>query len=183
MSRFRCIAMDPPWPERGGGKCKRGADRHYKVRGKTGIRDLILGADVWCPATHAHLYMWVTNNHLLDGLWLVDQLGFRYVTNLNWPKDRYGIGQYFRGQHELCLFSVRGNGLHPSVMTKRRDLSTSPPHLITHVRDENNRRVHSAKPEYYRKLMQARSKGPRLEMFARGEAPRGWTFWGDQIAA
>lgn len=182
MGPFRCIAMDPPWPERGSGKCKRGADRHYRVRGKQAICDIILSAPVWHPAEHAHLYMWVTNNYLESGLWLVRALGFRYITNLNWPKDRYGIGRYFRGQHELCLFAVRGKGLHPSVMTDRRDLSTSPPHLIGHVRDERGKRVHSAKPAYYRELMEARSKGPRLEMFAREQAP-GWTCWGDQLAA
>lgn len=27
---YRTVYLDPPWPERGGGKSKRGADRHYK---------------------------------------------------------------------------------------------------------------------------------------------------------
>lgn len=178
MRRFRCIAMDPPWPERGAGKCKRGADRHYKLSGKKAIRDVILGAEVWRPATHAHLYMWVTNNYLLDGLWLVDQLGFRYVTNLCWAKPRYGLGQYWRHQHELLLFAVRGQGQHPSVMTKRRDLSS----LVgaDHMRDEKNRRIHSAKPHEFYDLIEARTKGPRVELFARGGARPGWQVWGDE---
>ena len=180
--KYRCVAMDPPWTERGAGKCKRGADRHYKVMGKTRIRDAILGADVWNIATHAHLYCWVTNNKLKDGLWLVEQLGFRYVTNLDWPKNRFGIGQYFRGAHELCLFAVRGDGFHPSVITKRKDLPSSPLETVPHVKDEKGKIVHSAKPEYFRKLMEQRTRGPRLEMFARRKV-RGWTTWGDQLAA
>lgn len=180
--QFRCIAMDPPWAERGSGKCKRGADRHYPVMGKTRIRDTVLSADVWRPAKHAHLYLWATNNKLVDALWLMDQLDFRYVTNVVWAKASFGLGQYFRGQHELLLFGVRGDGQHPSVLTKRRDLPTCPG-LIDHVRDGANRKVHSAKPAAFRRLIERRSKGPRLEMFARGTAPRGWTFWGNQVAA
>lgn len=173
--------MDPPWAERGSGKCKRGADRHYKLMGKTRIRDAILGADVWRPAKHAHLYCWVTNNKLVDGLWLVEQLGFRYVTNIAWAKPSFGLGRYFRGQHELMLFAVRGDGLHRSVMKKSRNLPTCI--MSDHVRNENNRKVHSAKPQAFRDLIERRSRGPRLEMFARGGAPSGWTFWGDQATA
>ena len=28
---YRTLYADPPWPERGGGKIKRGADRHYAL--------------------------------------------------------------------------------------------------------------------------------------------------------
>jgi hypothetical protein len=31
MKHYRIICADPPWAERGGGKCKRGADRHYPL--------------------------------------------------------------------------------------------------------------------------------------------------------
>jgi hypothetical protein len=30
-SKYRVIYADPPWPEYGGGKIKRGADRHYPL--------------------------------------------------------------------------------------------------------------------------------------------------------
>ncbi len=40
--KYKCVTMDPPWLERGGGKCKRGADRHYPfARGERS------GWDVW----------------------------------------------------------------------------------------------------------------------------------------
>lgn len=31
MKKYKTIYVDPPWMERGGGKIKRGADRHYKL--------------------------------------------------------------------------------------------------------------------------------------------------------
>src|SRR5690606_18201505 len=38
---YGCAAMDPPWPERGGGKSKRGADRHYPLLGVPQIVELV----------------------------------------------------------------------------------------------------------------------------------------------
>jgi N6-adenosine-specific RNA methylase IME4 len=175
---FQTILMDPPWNERGAGKCKRGADRHYKLMGKKRIRDTILQSGVWRPARDSHLYCWVTNNKLPDGLWLVEQLGFRYVTNVAWPKDRSGLGQYFRGRHELMLFAVRGDGY--AVRTERKDLPSCIP--APHVRDERGKIIHSAKPPVFRQLIEDRSHGPRLEMFAREEVP-GWAAWGNEVGA
>jgi N6-adenosine-specific RNA methylase IME4 len=51
-----------------------------------------------------HMYMWVVNNKLEDALYLIKELGFKYITNVCWVKDKIGMGQYFRGQHELLFF-------------------------------------------------------------------------------
>jgi N6-adenosine-specific RNA methylase IME4 len=142
------------------------------------IRGAVLGSGLFLPAAHAHLYMWATNNHIKKAFLLMEELGFDYKTNVVWAKERYGLGRYFRGQHELLLFGVRGKGLHPSVMTERRDLPTCI--VADHVRDVRNRRVHSAKPPEFYDLIEARSRGPRIEFFARGEARKGWRVWGDQ---
>lgn len=178
MTAFRTILMDPPWAERGAGRVKRGADRHYKLMGKKRIRDTILQSGVWLPADDCHLYCWVTNNKLPDGLWLMGELGFRYVTNVAWAKNRAGLGQYFRGKHELMLFGVRGSGY--AVRTKRKDLPSCIP--APHVRGADGKIVHSAKPPVFRDLIEARSEGPRLEMFAR-ERRSGWTPWGHGVPA
>ena len=180
--RFSCILSDPPWPERGAGKCKRGADRHYDVQRVADIPPIMRaakgpdGAPLWLPAADCHPWMWVTNNYLEGGLWVMRELGFRYVTNVAWAKDRISIGQYLRGQHELLLFGVRGKGF--AVRTERRDL----PSLITApVPTENGKRVHSRKPEAAYELIEARTMGPRLELF--GRRPReGWTVWGNDEA-
>lgn len=131
---YVCILMDPNWNERGGGKIKRGADRHYPVMKTPDIRNLILSSGAFQPAQDCHLWMWATNNYLGDALWLYEQLGFRYLTNFPWTKGelkeieatvdgqdrsileyrpgKMGIGQYGRGCHELLLFGVKGRGLN-----------------------------------------------------------------------
>lgn len=170
---WRTVEIDPPWPERGGGKIKRGADRHYAVVGVRHIPGLILGCGHWRLAEHAHVYMWATNNYLMRAGWVLEQLGLRYVTTVTWPKTRAGLGQYFRGRTEHLLFAVRGRGLHPSVCTGRRDLSTL-------LAGAEHSRVHSRKPDAARQLIEARSHGPYLELFADPSAPErpGWTRWG-----
>lgn len=164
--------MDPPWPEHGGGKCKRGADRHYPLVSLPNMPYVIHGSREFRQvADDAHCYMWVTNNYLPAGIRLLGDLDFRYVTNLCWVKDRSGLGQYWRGKHELCLFGVRGDGY--SVRTERKDMST----VIGSPRGK-----HSAKPDEFHAVIEARSEGPYLEMFARTTRP-GWTAWGNEIAA
>ena len=166
---FSCILMDPPWQERGGGQIKRGADRHYPLVKTKAMPLLIMGSGIFRPMPDCHLWMWTTNTFLPDALWLMEALGFRYLTNAVWVKDRMGLGQYLRGQHELLLLGVQGSG--PAVRTEARNL----PGVIHAPRGK-----HSAKPEEAYKLIEARTFGPRLEMFAR--TPRtGWTCWGNEI--
>ena len=119
-------------------------------------------------AADCHLWLWATNNFLRDGFAVVDALGFRYVANLVWVKDRYGLGQYMRGQHELCLFAVRGRAMLP---VERR---------VSSVVDAL-RRDHSAKPSGAFAAFEKVSPGPRLEVFARGRRP-GWDAWGNEVA-
>lgn len=184
---YRAIVIDPPWPERGGGKVKRGADRHYRVlKTKPEILHAILASPEWRPHDDSHLYMWVTNNYLPWGLWLMDALGYSYKTNWPWTKPgRAGIGQYARGRHELLLFGTRGKGYAACSVNesgvRRKNIDTAwlvgAPRVVS---AETGKIVHSAKPPQARELVEARSIGPYLEMFARGQAPDGWTFWGDQ---
>lgn len=180
--QYATITADPPWLERGAGKCKRGADRHYPLLDTHDIPRVMMSAPEWRPATDAHLYLWVTNNFLSDGLFVMSALGFRYVTNIAWFKGseeidqndvahvelQTGIGQYFRGQHELCLFGVRGDGY--AVRTERRNIGSA---------FLDRRGKHSAKPESFHAMVEARSRGPYLEMFARSGRP-GWDAWGNQ---
>lgn len=106
--KYHTIYADPPWMERGGGKIKRGADRHYPLMSTKDIMALDVPSSA---ADDCHLYLWVTNNFLPDGLKVMEAWGFRYVTMITWLKDRAGLGQYFRGITESCLFGIKG---HPS---------------------------------------------------------------------
>lgn len=172
---FPTLCADPPWPEVGGGKSKRGADRHYKVMKPKQIVETLLSCEFWRPAEDAHLYMWVTNNWLEAGLGVIRDVGFRYVTNISWVKQndcgelQSGLGQYFRGEHEMLLFAVRGKGFE--VRTDRRDIGS----VLRAPRT-----VHSRKPEEAYALIEARSRGPYVEFFAR-RSRRGWVSWGDQV--
>ncbi len=168
---YQCILIDPPWLERGGGKIKRGADRHYALLKTRDMPQVIYQSGMWKPAENCHLWLWSTNNFLPDSLWLIEALGFRYITNAVWTKPRIGLGQYLRGQHELLLFAVRGSGV--AVRSDRKNL----PSVITQT---EKKLAHSQKPEAAYRLIEQRSLGPRLEMFARASR-EGWDSWGDEV--
>ena len=163
---FKTILIDPPWYEKGAGKVKRGADRWYDLMKTPEIIDTILNCEQYRPdESGCHLYLWVTNNFLPDGLKVISSLGFRYITNIVWVKDRIGLGQYFRGLHELTLFAVMGK-----LMTKEK--------LPTVIREK--KRKHSEKPRKMYELIEKASYSPRLEMFARTHR-EGWTAWGMEV--
>lgn len=189
MTEYRCVVMDPPWQEHGAGKSKRGANRHYETMGVKDIWETVRKAQAWTPAADCHLWMWVTDNFLEDGLKLMKWLDFRYVRTMVWVKvknvfsvqepDLYdtvcelvgdhlqiGLGQYLRGSHELCLFGVRGQTMLP-------DTDKRPPSVIFATRTK-----HSRKPKEAFDVFEAVSPGPRLEMFARLWNRAEWDFWG-----
>ena len=178
MTGCRCIAADPPWQERGGGKSKRGADRHYPLLSTPDIARVMLDSPEWRPAESCHLWMWATSNHLPAALSVLEALGFRYVTSAVWVKMdvslggglniQTGLGQYMRHAHEWLLFATRGKAMVPETGDR-------PPSVIVAPRTK-----HSAKPAEAYEVMERVSPGPRLEMFAR--APRGgWSVWGSKV--
>jgi len=170
--KYDIIYSDPPWKEQGGGKIKRGADRHYPLMTTKDIMSLPVPE---ITADNAHLYLWVTNNFLRDGLDVVDAWGFRYVTMITWVKDRFGLGQYFRGQTEHVLFGVKG--MIPYKTGKDGKRCQHPTYF------EAIRRKHSVKPEKMRKIIEHVSFKPgmeKLEMFARRVIP-GWDIWGNEV--
>lgn len=172
MKRYRTILADPPWNQTGGGKIVRGAQKHYPVMKSRDIKELMVQTLEGRVEDDAHCYIWVTGNQLPDGLDIMAALGFRYITNLCWAKTSFGLGQYFRGQHELVLFGVRGKPA--GVMTEHRDISS----LLG--RGTLPKARHSQKPEEMYELVERRSRGPYLEMFAR--RPRtGWDCWGNEV--
>lgn len=175
MSEWSAAMMDPPWLERGAGRIKRGANKHYSLLKTAQMPEIILGSGLWTPAEDAHLYLWSTSNFLPDAIWLMNELGFSYKTNVVWVKDRIGIGRYFRGKHELLLFGARGRGW--GVRTERNDLPSAiqTPHVTV-----DGKRKHSGKPDAFYDLVESRSKGPYAEFFARSKRP-GWASWGNEL--
>lgn len=70
--KYKTIYADPPWMERGAGKCKRGADRHYPLMKTKDIKDLPV-KQLYDPEVGCHLYLWTTNNFLPDALEVMER--------------------------------------------------------------------------------------------------------------
>ncbi len=176
--RFACILADPPWQfiNRTG----KMAPEHKRLS-RYGTMDLaaISALPVGrVAADPAHLYLWVPNALLPEGLAVMAAWGFKYKSNIIWHKirkdggsDGRGVGFYFRNVTEILLFGVKGKNartLKPG-RTQVNLLST-------------RKREHSRKPDEIFDIIEACSPGQRLELFARGTRP-GWRVWGNQADA
>jgi N6-adenosine-specific RNA methylase IME4 len=155
----------------GGGVICRGAQRHYPLMKTREIAALDVAS---LAGANAHLYLWTTNNFLEDGLEVVRAWGFRYVTMITWKKQHIGLGQYFRGMTEHCLFAVRGSLPYRTRADGKRAQGT------TFI--EADRTEHSVKPEKLREYAELVSYEPRIELFARHRSP-GWDAWGNEVPA
>lgn len=173
--KFGTILADPPWQFQN--RTGKMAPEHkrlsrYPTMGLDEICDLPVEA---IADARSHLYLWVPNALLPEGLRVMEHWGFKYKSNLIWYKvrkdggpDRRGVGFYFRNVTEILLFGVRG-----------KDVRTLDPGRTQENIIATQKREHSRKPDEQYGLIEACSWGPRLEMFARG--PReGWTVWGNQ---
>lgn len=171
---FKTVLADPPW--RFANRTGKVAPEHrrldrYSTLDLDAICDLPVSQVV---AEDAHLYLWVPNALLPDGLRVLDSWGFRYVSNIVWAKrrkdggpDGRGVGFYFRNVTELLLFGVRGS------------MRTLPPARSQVNMMETRKREHSRKPDEQYDLIESCSPGPFLELFARYPQD-GWSSWGDE---
>ncbi len=173
--RFSTILADPPWQFQN--RTGKMAPEHrrlsrYNTMTLQDIKDLPVEAVV---NDTAHLYLWVPNALLPDGLNVMEHWGFKYKSNLIWYKvrkdggpDRRGVGFYFRNVTEVILFGVRGKNARTLQPGRSQE------NIIS-----SRKREHSRKPDEQYQLIESCSPGPYLELFARG--PRsGWTVWGNQ---
>ena len=175
--RFGCILADPPWQfiNRTG----KMAPEHKRLN-RYDTMDVAAIATLpvaQVSAATAHLYLWVPNALLPDGLRVMQAWGFNYKSNIVWHKirkdggsDGRGVGFYFRNVTELVLFGVRGKNAR-TLQPGRTQVN----YLGTRKRE------HSRKPDEFYDIIEACSTGPRLELFARGGRP-GWTAWGNQAS-
>jgi N6-adenosine-specific RNA methylase IME4 len=171
---FSTVLADPPW--RFTNRTGKVAPEHRRLdRYSTMSLDAIKALPLpTVTARNAHLYLWVPNALLPEGLDVVKAWGFRYVSNVVWAKrrkdggpDGRGVGFYFRNVTELLLFGARGS------------MRTLGPGRSQVNMIETRKREHSRKPDEQYDLIRACSPGPYLEMFARYPQP-GWTVWGDE---
>jgi N6-adenosine-specific RNA methylase IME4 len=157
---YTTLVVDPPW-QYTHDFIRGSAFDHYDPMSLDELAELELPA-----ADAAHLYLWVTNSHLLEGHSLLDAWGFEYRTMLTWVKPQIGMGLYWRSVTEHVLFATRGR-----LETQRNDLRNC---------FEASRGRHSEKPDLFYELVEQASPGPYVDLFARRLRP-GWAAWGNQI--
>lgn len=173
--RFATVLADPPW--RFSNRTGKMAPEHRRLsRYGTLTTDQIAELPVRHLAKDcSHLYLWVPNALIAEGLRVMQAWGFAYKTNLVWFKvrkdggpDGRGVGFYFRNVTELVLFGVRG-GLRTREAGRRQT------NIVV-----ARKREHSRKPEQLYDIIERCSPGPYLEMFAR-RVRRGWCQWGNEV--
>jgi N6-adenosine-specific RNA methylase IME4 len=171
------VLADPPW--RFANRTGKVAPEHRRLdRYDTMTHQDICALPVaQVAAADSHLYLWVPNALLPEGLQVMQAWGYRYVSNIVWAKrrkdggpDGRGVGFYFRNVTELILFGVRGS------------MRTLPPGRRQVNMIETRKREHSRKPDETYELIEACSPPPYLELFARYPRP-GWSAWGEEAAA
>ncbi len=126
-------------------------------------------------ANPSHLYMWVPNALLPNGLKVMEAWGYRYISNIVWHKvrkdgglDGRGVGFYFHNVTEILLFGVRGKNAR-TLAPGRGQVNPM----------ATRKREHSRKPDEQYDIIGSCSRGPRIELFSRGKR-LGWEAWGDQ---
>ena len=172
--QFATLLADPPWQFQN--RTGKMAPEHKRLlRYPTMELEEILELPVSrLAAARSHLYLWVPNALLAEGLQVMRRWGFTYKSNLVWYKvrkdggpDGRGVGFYFRNVTELVLFGVRGS------------MRTLKPGRTQVNLFSTRKREHSRKPDEIYDIIEACSPGPYLELFARFRR-KGWSQWGNE---
>lgn len=168
LNHFSTIYADPPHPK--GQRGKRGASQYYDLMTQSQMENMPI-ADL--AAENAHLYMWVTNGSIPEGIKLMEAWGFSFKNIFTWVKsgNELSLGAYFRNNTENVLFGVRGSA--PVKFKAQPNWMFAP------------RQDHSHKPEEMFSVIERMSPGPYLELFARRQPtsthPEAWSVWGNEI--
>ena len=168
--KYNIIYADPPWKYKEG--WGNGSNEHtYPTMKIEEIKNLNIKN---ITEDQAHLYLWVTNPFIKEGLEICKEWGFEYKTLITWiktykdGKPEMGMGYYFRSCTEHIIFAVKG---------KMKCLNKTTRNMFKEI----NPRLHSQKPAMVRDLI-VNSSGnlPRIELFAR-QKTKGWDVWGDEV--
>ena len=173
--KYSTIYADPPW--RFQNRTGKVAPENKKLnRYETMDLDSIKALPVQQIASEkSHLYLWVPNALLPDGLEVMKAWGFEYKGNIIWEKvrkdgepDGRGVGFYFRNVTEILLFGIRGDNNRTLAPARSQ---------VNLIRTQ--KREHSRKPDEIIPIIENCSSDPYIELFARGHRER-WAMWGNQ---
>jgi len=165
--KYKTILADPPWGDisQRGKSNRRSAESHYELM----LLDQIKAIPVANLCTeNAHLYLWIPNGLLQEGLDVIKAWGFTFRSPIYWIKPRLGLGNYIRNASETLLFATRGKA--PVKFHAQPNWLFAP------------QQEHSHKPEEQFAIIERLSEGPYLEMFARRKR-LGWSAWGNEVEA
>lgn len=174
QGKYGTILADPPW--RFANKTGKVAPEHKRLTRYTTLSfEEIMEIPVGDVAEEqSHLYLWIPNALLAQGLETMRRWDFTYKTNIIWYKirkdggpDGRGVGFYFRNVTEMVLFGIKGR-------LRTLQPGRSQVNIIT-----SRKREHSKKPDELYDIIEACSPGPYLELFARGKREN-WTQWGNE---
>ena len=176
--KYSTIYADPPW--RFQNRTGKVAPENKKLnRYETMSLEEIEALPVSQIASEkSHLYIWVPNALLPEGLAVMKAWGFEYKSNIVWEKirkdgepDGRGVGFYFRNVTEILLFGIRGSNNRTLAPARS---------LVNLIRTQ--KREHARNPDEIVPLIERCSPGPFIELFARG-ARNGWDMWGNQATS
>jgi N6-adenosine-specific RNA methylase IME4 len=175
--KFKTILADPPW--RFQNRTGKMAPEHRRLSryGTLTFEEIEALPIARIADATSHLYLWVPNALLPQGLSVMNAWGFEYKSNVVWHKirkdggsDGRGVGFYFRNVTELILFGVRGKNARTLAPGRRQ---------VNYI--SSRKREHSRKPDEQYDVIEACSPGPFLELFGRGVRD-GWDTWGIEAA-
>lgn len=187
--KYNTILCDPPWPYDN-------QQDHNPKRGGYTYPPMTLDEIKALPvkdiaAKNCALFLWATMPKLREALEVIKAWEFEYTTcafvwvKLNptakwWERVEArvkftiisggiysGLGHWTNGNAELCLLAKRGAPKRVAKNVKQIVLAP--------------RGRHSAKPPEVRdRIVRLVGDLPRIELFARDEAP-GWSAWGNEV--
>ena len=168
---YRVIYADPPWQygdTREGLRSYGPAEKFYPTMS---TRELMEMSVEELADDNAVLFMWATSPMLPDALKVMEAWGFAYKASFVWDKVGHNFGHYNSVRHELLLIGTKGSCLPDSSK------------LFDSVVVADKSSIHSEKPAVFREMIdELYTWGPRIELFLRGNAPDGWSGWGNEAA-
>jgi len=164
LGRFGVIYADPPWAHEFAADNGRNVGlNHYPTLSLEQV--CALPVEDIC-AVDCLLFLWSPPPLLQEALQVIRAWGFSYRTNAIWDKEVFGMGYYFRGQHEHLLLATRGEPPTPRPADR-------PSSVIRARRGEHSRKPATA----YRLIERMYPSLRKVELFARNSRP-GWKSWG-----
>ena len=167
--KFAVVYADPPWKQESVWNEANGQDKAYPYPTMTLDEICAFVAPLACNhvTDDALLFLWRTANRTPEALKVMEAMGFTFVTEMVWDKVRPGTGRWVIDRHEVLMIGKRGG--FPCLLP-----GTQPESLYSETKTE-----HSAKPAFYRDMITRLYPDlPKLEVFGRGKAPKGWVFYG-----